>query len=236
MKLLTPGWSNAKLSKTIKNGGAYVPFILHLSPAETARVGYNVCPASTVGCRTSCLTTSGRGRFGNVITARQRRTILFMDHQGAFMDMLAYEIGDAARSMDDVEKVAVRLNGTSDIAWEDIPVGGKKNIFDLFPQVVFWDYTKRPERIVNSQKDWPDNYHLTFSRSESNERVAKGLLKKGASVAVVFDRALPKSYWGRAVVDGTKDDYRFLDPHNSLVGLIGLGLAKRDTSGFVVRN
>jgi len=36
------------------------------------------------------------------------------------------------------------------------------------------------------------------------------------------------------VIDGDKDDLRFLDPKGVVVGLIAKGKAKRDTSGFVI--
>jgi hypothetical protein len=38
----------------------------------------------------------------------------------------------------------VRPNGTSDIAFENIIVHDGKTIFQLFPDVQFYDYTKHP--------------------------------------------------------------------------------------------
>jgi hypothetical protein len=51
---------------------------------------------------------------------------------------------------------AVRLNGTSDIAWER----EWRELFDMFPQVQFYDYTKDPSRLAYSHY-LPTNYHLT---------------------------------------------------------------------------
>jgi hypothetical protein len=39
---------------------------------------------------------------------------------------------------------------------------------------------------------------------------------------------------GRYVLDGDKNDLRFLDKPNSIVGLIAKGKARHDTSGFVI--
>jgi hypothetical protein len=57
----------------------------------------------------------------------------------------------------------IRLNGTSDIKWENVFFdydNKKTNIFDLFPNIQFYDYTKIANRI-----DLPKNYDLTFSYS-----------------------------------------------------------------------
>jgi len=44
----------------------------------------------------------------------------------------------------------------------------------------------------------------------------------------------PKKFMGRNVLDGDKNDLRFLDKPNSIVGLIAKGKARHDTSGFVI--
>ena len=58
------------------------------------------------------------------------------------------------------------------------------------------------------------NYHLTFSRSESNRTEALRYLEMGGNVAIVFDK-IPETltYNGRTyrVVDGDRHDLRFLD-------------------------
>jgi hypothetical protein len=121
-----------------------------------------------------------------------------------------------------------RLNGTSDIRWETIPVGGYATIMEMFPTVQFYDYSKLPNR-----KNIPANYHLTFSRSESNDTHVVTAMENGMNVAVVFDK-MPETYAGRTVIDGTETDLRFLDGKSVIVGLEAKGQAKKDTSGFVV--
>ena len=108
-------------------------------------------------------------------------------------------------------------------------------IFNLFPDVTFYDYTKSPIRALQFAKGaMPSNYHLTFSRSESNEPQALDVLRNGGSVAVVFGGALPATWQGFEVVNGDESDLRFLDKRGVVVGLKAKGAAKKDTSGFVL--
>lgn len=121
---------------------------------------------------------------------------------------------------------AFRFNGTSDI---DL---GKMfpSIFTDFPGIMFYDYSKDYRKMRLSK---PSNYHLTFSLSEENMRQAYCLAKLGYPIAVVFKDKLPTSFWGLPVHSGMNDDLRFLDPRNSICGLIAKGRAKHDKSGFV---
>jgi hypothetical protein len=139
----------------------------------------------------------------------------------------------------------VRLNGTSDLRWERFPIGPHANIFAMFPDVTFYDYTKHPPR----KRDVADipNYSLTFSLAESNDVHAAQALEAGTNVAVVFDTRksadLPEWYAIDGVIarviDGDATDLRFLDPRESrgvIVGLRAKGRAKKDTTGFVRRD
>lgn len=132
-------------------------------------------------------------------------------------------------------KLAIRLNGTSDICYENIIVDDNKNIFELFPEVTFYDYTKDYTRRDALKGKWK-NYHLTFSRSESKKNHTKALelLEQGVNVAVVFDK-LPKKFAKVTVINGDETDLRFLDKKNKVVGLVAKGKAKKDTSGFVIK-
>jgi hypothetical protein len=64
----------------------------------------------------------------------------------------------------------------------------------------------------------PSNYHLTFSRSEDNDKSAMGVLAQGYNVAMVFNK-LPETYNGYRVVNGDETDLRFLDEQGVIVGL-----------------
>jgi hypothetical protein len=82
--------------------------------------------------------------------------------------------------------------------------------------------------------EFPSNYQLTFSRSESNEKLVDAILASGGNVAVVFRGSLPENWKGYRVVSGDESDLRFLDPQNVIVGLVEKGKAKKDSSGFVI--
>lgn len=119
----------------------------------------------------------------------------------------------------------VRLNGTSDEPWEIIPLvimpeliatlrrvrgtvykdyidpgleEGKayRNIFEVFPGLPFYDYTKyqirarqRSYHKAYGNIPWPTNYHLTYSLNEqaASEKWAKEALSDGWSVAAVYN-------------------------------------------------
>lgn len=205
MKLLT--FDNYKTIKGESKG--YLTAILYMAPSNelylyTKDENYkhvNTCPKASKGCRQACLFTAGRGRFDNVKKARVNRTKFFIDNQDAFMQQIVSEIKLAQkRAIKNNMTLVVRLNGTSDIQWENIKIDGQ-NIYETFPSIQFYDYTKDWSRNF---KDIPSNYHVTFSRSESNER----RIPKGVNVAAVFNK-LPETWKGKKVINGDETDLRF---------------------------
>ena len=231
MKLLNQG--NAKTLKGEVLG--YRTFGLHLSPANKS--GFNVCQWASAGCRAACLDTAGRGCMSNVQNSRIAKTQRFFKDNFGFMSDLRTEIAKAIISAGKKEMIpCFRLNLTSDIPWENVRKGSKTNVIEEFPNVSFYDYTKGFTRMMAwLNGKMPDNYHLTFSRSEetSDDRIKK-ILSLGGNVAVVFRGSLPKTYLGFSVVDGDENDLRFKDPKGVIVGLVEKGLAKKDETGFVV--
>jgi hypothetical protein len=217
-------------AKTVKGEAyGYLTAILYLAPALQAGRG-EVCANRSKGCTLGCLYTAGRGKMRNVQEARIRKTRLFFDDYATFKATLYKDIQAFVDYCKKQGKGAcVRLNGTSDIAWERL------GVFSSFPSVQFYDYTKSPIRALQFAKGAaPSNYHLTFSRSESNEAQALDVLASGGNVAVVFANGLPSSWFGFPVVDGDKNDLRFLDSRNVVVGLKAKGEGKKDKTGFVV--
>ena len=221
-------------AKTIKGDGSeYLTAILYLAPADNLE-GVNVCPmAVTAGCKVACLYTAGRGKMNSVQTGRLRKTMLWRDDRQGFLATLKQDIAKFTRYCEKrgIQPV-VRLNGTSDIMWE--------NYIDMeteFPAVQFYDYTKIVKRAY---KALPSNYHLTLSYSEANTDYAQSVLQAhkdtGRNVAVVFREkdSMPNSFAGSSTLDGDKDDLRFLDASEHVVALYAKGDAKKDTSGFVV--
>lgn len=218
--------SNAKTAKGSKLN--YMTGILYMLP------NMKTCPMASKGCLKGCLQSAGRGSFSNVRQARKAKRDLFYEDQKYFMESLKESIRRLVVKAKNKGMIpVVRLNGTSDVAYEYILLDGK-NIFEHYPEVQFYDYTPRWDRTAALRGDW-SNYHLTFSRKEDNENDAL-LVNQifGTNIAVVFDK-IPKVWKGRKVINGDETDLRFLDEKNVIVGLTAKGKAKRDTSGFVVR-
>ena len=201
---------------------------MHLRPVNT-----KICPYQDIAkCKSACLNTAGLGGvYPSIQKARQRKTDLFLNDRDEFMRQLVHDIEKFIRACDRKDKLpAIRLNGTSDIQWEKIDIEGQ-NIFEMFPNVQFYDYTKIPTRKV----DKIPNYHLTWSYSEANDKYAKMFEQVPNNKAVVFrTKDLPSMFRGLEVIDGDTHDMRFLDKPNSVVGLKAKGQAKKDYSGFVI--
>ena len=243
MNLLSVG--NPKTLKGMKQG--YNTYILHLAPASLS--GHNTCPKATPGCKSACLNTAGRGGMfkkgentNNIQKARIRKTQLFFDNRDLFMELLVKDINLAIKQSARMGLTPViRLNGTSDISWEKYPVkmGGIQyaNIFEAFPMLTFYDYSKVLGRKVNHIS----NYSLTFSAADGNDNDVVEAIKQGYNIAMVFNlkKTLPMPDYhiigGRAVpvFNGDESDLRFLDPKGVVVGLYAKGKAKKDTTGFV---
>ncbi len=231
MKLLSVGHD----SKTIKGEKyGYLTGILYLAPANVAG-SRSVCPFSTVGCRRVCLYTAGRGGFNMVQQARIRKTKEWLEHPKEFLGVLEQDIKALIKQAEKRSLIpAVRLNGTSDIQWENY------GIMEKFPSLQFYDYTKFPP---SKRNDLPANYNLTFSLSEKPNAGthAIGWRMRGVNTAVVFFGALPSNfalYDGEAypatVINGDESDLRFTDPHPCIVGLKVKGKARKDDGdGFV---
>jgi hypothetical protein len=122
-----------------------------------------------------------------------------------------------------------RLNGTSDLSWEKYDMLPGLNVFECFPDIQFYDYTK-----VLGRKAGYDNYFLIFSQADGNEADVTKAMAQGMNVAAVFDE-VPETYKGKTVINADETDLRFLDPKGVIAGLKAKGKAKKDYSGFVIR-
>ena len=224
--------TNAKTVKGSEFG--YLTGISYLAPSDESGVA-NTCPDASAGCRSACLFTAGRGAMDNVKDARVNKTLAFFKNKNVWMKQLAFEITRLIKKAAKEGKIpCIRLNGTSDLPWERVKLDGK-NIMEHFPTVQFYDYTKSIARMREfTGGTLPSNYHLTFSRSESNEVEVDEVLAAGGNVAVVFRGTLPVTFKGYKVIDGDETDLRFTDAKNVIVGLTQKGRAKKDITGFVV--
>ena len=236
---LTPGYlltvnADAKTIKGLKYG--YLTGILYGTPANGSGL-WNDCVFASTQCIFACLNTAGHGGIGlddenlnDVTRARLVRSAFFHKQRDAFWTFLIKDIKRVIRHAARLGlRPAIRLNGTTDVKWESTPVTKNgiriaNNIFELFEDVQFYDYTKYPySKRPNSSL--PVNYHLTFSRSETNGADIAENLENGRNVAVVFgisstDSApLPSEWEGGPVLDGGLSDLRFKDASGHVVGL-----------------
>ena len=232
---------SAKAIKADKYG--WLNAINYMAPHDTAGVG-NLCPNASEGCKALCLGMySGQAAMVSDLengtnVVRESRIAMsqyFMIERHAFMGEMGHNIKAMIRKADrENKKLAVRPNGSSDIAFEYIKGYNGQTLPEQFPDIQFVDYTKNLRRMLNPNR--PSNYHLTFSLSETNMHEAIHVLANRKNVAVVFGDGLPDTFMGHRVIDGTEHDLRHLDPQPVIVGLDPKGKkAKADTSGFVVR-
>jgi hypothetical protein len=223
--------------KVIKgNAKGYRTAILYLTASNAS--GVELCPLAAIAqCRNACLTTAGNGRYDSTQLARLRKTLFFNQYRQEALALIGNEIDKFYKaSIKGGWTLLVRLNGTSDIRWEN-----EGNLIKSRPHVQFYDYTK-----LHNRKGIPYHYDLTYSYSNvpaylkflpialanpSLKRVA-AVFRKRTTVARMLDNL--ETYIGLTVVDGDDTDIRHDDPVNTLVALYAKGKAKTDTTGFVI--
>lgn len=247
MNLLT---TNTKLEKSIAEYGSKI-LTAGLFLAPHRRSGHNVCP-NAGHCSVVCnLWFAGRTVTSPVREAMLRRTRLYFGNPAEFFDQLYDDLESLLRKgIREGKQVYVRLNGSSDL---DFSKWGLE-----FPEIEFYDYTKRPDIITRCMHDtaWPANYNVCYSLSErADTLLARDYLKVGGTVSVVFDTeycpqhkrigTLPKTtrVGGSRfrVIDGDKHDLRHpdYDEPGCVVGLRFKGsrsrLSMAVAKGFVRR-
>ena len=137
--------NNAKTVKGQKKG--YKTAILYLAPHIQS--GFNVCPQASKGCSKSCLYTSGMGIFSNVQLGRINKTRWFIQERESFLEKLTKEIKKfSEKCKRENFKPCVRLNGTSDISFENFEKGG--NISAVFRDFIPKKY--EGFRVVNGDE------------------------------------------------------------------------------------
>jgi len=225
MKLLSRD-SNTKLIKTAK-GEEYPVVLAGLSMMPTVEL----CPMSKAAeCFEDCLKSSGLAQvYSSVNEARQRKTDYYLSDQDGFLSDLRRELGNLSKYAKKHGKQAiVRLNVLSDVEWE------KHGIPQEFPEIKFYDYTKRARRLT---KPMPENYGLMFSFSKAKKyrKQVEIALTTDTPITVVFRGGLPETYMGREVIDGDKSDLDNLKAKGKIVGLRVKGNeAKQSKSPFIV--
>lgn len=226
--------SSSKLAKNGKVSNQFT-YSLYLAPASLS--GFNTCPMATKECIAGCLNTSGRVKMDKkniIVNSRIAKTQLFFNQREFFLNWLVAEIeAGKAKAKKAGYKFSARLNCTSDINWNVYKVRDNKNIFELFPDVQFYDYTKISKKFDNIAP----NYHLTMSYTGYNWDVCNNVLSKGHNVAVIFNlkkgEELPATFNGYKVIDGDLTDYRPDDEKGVIVGLRWKEVKDKAANNFV---
>jgi hypothetical protein len=228
--------TNAKTVKGEKLG--FYTGILYLAPSDIS--GYQVCPmAKLAQCEKACLYTAGRGAFNSIQAARIAKTKYYFENKPNFMLNLVKDIEAGKRKAATLgQTLLIRLNGTSDINWENVEFTDfdgtvYPNLMARFPDVQFYDYTK-----IANRNDLPKNYDLTFSYSnvvtfQKYNDIAIGNNMRLAAV-FRFAKDIPETFKGMPVIGGDNSDVRHVEPLGHIVALYAKGKAIKDTSGFVI--
>ena len=248
LKLLSAPESNHKMVKNMKLD--VLTFSLNFAHSDLS--GYNVCAfakrlvkphknsAHLSNCSALCV--GGRGgaqRYPAVMKSRIRKTKMFYENRSLFMRWLISDIEKAIDfALEHGKIVSFRLNAYSDIKWENIPVTFNEikynNLFEIFPDIIFYDYSKNPSR------NHPKQYSTTYSYY-GNEDGFNSAKNSGRNIAVVFEK-LPESgqFRGLKVVDGDQTDLRTAENDGTGV-IVGLkfkgskkGLSEGIKEGFVI--
>jgi len=215
--------ANTKLKKS--SGGKYSVAGLSLMPS------LKFCPMSIkAGCFDLCLKSAGRGRFNNVVKARNNKSNFYNNDYDLFMILLKYELQlHIMNCKKNNVNPSARLNVLSDIPYE------KTDIFNTFKEIYFYDYTKRANRIEACNSI--ENYKLMFSYSGRDaylNQVSKAL-DFSNPIAVVFRKTFPKFFLGRPVFNGDLSDIDNSTKHGHVIALKAKGsLAKNSFNDFVV--
>jgi len=232
-KLLSKGKTNAKTAKNILE-----TYILYMAPFNLNSKGINLCVNSTKGCILACLNTAGLGGvYPSIQQARIKKADYFVNDRLAFLIKLDRELfllDNKAKKGG--YKIEVRLNGTTDLDYFGLFKSKGMDILK-YTNLIYYDYTAILGKALK-YKDHP-NYSVTFSRKENNEENCKKALFNRIHVAVVFDnkKPFPATYLGYKVIDGDKsDDIMIYETEPCILGLKAKGKAKKDITGFVVRN
>ena len=229
--------TNPKLEKS-NDGNEYLTAGQSFAPSYAS--GYNMCSFATA-CAVVCLFGSGHGQRhmmngeNHVVTqARMIRTWIYLEHPAQYKQRIFKEIRAHVKKAQRMGAIpAVRMNVISDRLWEkELP-----EIFLMFPEVQFYDYTA----VVGRDVSHIPNYHLVYSRKEDNEDVVFAQKKHNISVVFRVKKGdnLPTRFNGLRVVDADKHDmiWKWAEMYPGEQVVLGLRPkgkdAGKDTSGFI---
>jgi hypothetical protein len=214
--------ANTKLKKSSK--GIYNVAGLSLMPS------IKFCPMSIkAGCFDLCLKSAGRGKFNNVVNARNNKSNFYNNDYDLFIELLIYELKlHVINCRKNNVNPSARLNVLSDIPYE------KTDIFNIFEEIYFYDYTKRANRLDTCNKI--KNYKLMFSYSGKKEyqKQVSRAIEFNNPIAVVFKNEFPKMFLNRPVFNGDLSDIDNSTKDNYIIALKAKGSLARNS--FFARN
>jgi Gene product 88 len=186
----------------------------YLSAMMFLESDYTLCPSATKLCMATCLRFAGMMKFSNSRQALINRTKLFKTDFTAFYEQLSDEIAKFTNTATNKGKIpCIRLNGTSDIHSQEL-----YSIMQEYPEVRFYDYTKRQDKLNDYiANNLPKNYHLTFSYSVHAlfNHVNVSFIGTRKEAKELFDKCLPQNKL--KYVDGDKHDLTFLHKNKILL-------------------
>lgn len=193
--------SSIKVEKGESEG--YYTAILYMQPADKVATRTLCSAAALFGCKDICLIGSGMLGMTTGQSAATRRTIIYLLDSDRFYTMLRKEIQAKYRKHGD--KLAIRLNGTTDIDFT--------SFIASMPHIRFYDYSKIYARVVKNKLA---NYDITFSGSAYSEKtlyMTARAIKAGHRVAIAFNTGETKGEFTMPtdLADFDTTDLRFTD-------------------------
>lgn len=219
----------------------YLIGMLYLAPHKSSNI-INTCKYAG-----TCIDFCFYNAPTNYNNYRKNNTQWFYEDKENFMNILVFDILKLLiHAKNNSLEPAVRLNGLSDIPWEKdeykfeldndikkilksyvdeysivIPSDSEKiNIFSIFPELNFYDYTK----YLPSQRDISEikNYHLTYSYDFNISKSLKEILLSNNVTMICSDknkffslneksRILEINNNKYCLLDGDEYDFRPLD-------------------------
>lgn len=209
--------SSIKVEKGESEG--YYTSILYMQPADKVSTR-TLCPgAELFGCKKPCLIGSGMLGMSTGQRAATRRTVIYLLDSERFYAMLRKEV--QAKYKKHGDKLAIRLNGTSD---EDFT-----SFISSMPHIRFYDYCKVYARVIKNKLV---NYDLTYSGSAFSSKtitMTARAVNAGHRVAIAFNTGERAGEFKMPddLLDFDSTDLRFIDAPG-LGGLKYKGGNKKD--------
>jgi len=224
-------------AKTVKGQTqGWTTAIFYGAPGDI--IGYNLCGGKTPECFMFCIFNTGRGQQGATTRARIVKTLCMLRDPDRFFTAIRKQLERLHRSG---KRVAVRLNGTTDLAWTRWIGDTMHDLYDR-DRFRFYDYVKDTRtlmfgRLLNKQAG-TKIIRYTQSVSEYNYRLFLKAAHRGEGQWAVVSNTLQPGDWVGHLecVDGDGTDLRFLDPEDCIVILRPKGKLAGVESDFIIDN